>query len=89
MSTSVVVTLATWLVVAAVGQDVSDCEWSPTTSRHNLELNCHLKTLQTGPEVIPEVGGLLLLLSIIGLVNKVDKLPGHYTFYSYQNLYIW
>lgn len=35
------------------GQDVADCSWKPDAE--NSELNCHLKTLQTGPAVIPQV----------------------------------
>ena len=34
-------------------QDVADCSWKPDVE--NSQLNCHLKTLQTGPAVIPQV----------------------------------
>jgi len=40
---------------ASSGQDVADCSWKPDTDSENSELNCHLKTLQTGPAVIPQV----------------------------------
>ena len=35
------------------GQDVADCSWKPDVE--NSQLDCHLKTLQTGPAVIPQV----------------------------------
>ena len=37
----------------ALAQDLSDCAWHPDPER--AELQCHLKTLQTGPAVIPQV----------------------------------
>ena len=37
----------------ALAQDLSDCAWHPDPEM--AELQCHLKTLQTGPAVIPQV----------------------------------
>lgn len=38
-------------------QDVADCTWLPSSEEDSgkSELECHLKTLQTGPAVIPQV----------------------------------
>ena len=35
------------------GQDLSDCAWHPDPDQAILQ--CNLKTLQTGPAVIPQV----------------------------------
>ena len=40
-------------MVMAKGQDVSDCAWHPDPDQAILQ--CNLKTLQTGPAVIPQV----------------------------------
>ena len=42
----------------AKGQDVSDCAWHPDPDQAILQ--CNLKTLQTGPAVIPQVNYLEL-----------------------------
>ena len=44
----------------AKGQDVSDCAWHPDPDQAILQ--CNLKTLQTGPAVIPQVNYLELYL---------------------------
>ena len=37
-------------------QDVADCTWQPKQDAvESTSLECHLKTLQTGPAVIPQV----------------------------------
>jgi len=54
------------------GQDVADCSWKKTSEKS--ELNCHLKTLQTGPAVIPQVenaAALCLRCSDIYLYESV------------------
>ena len=38
--------------LVANAQDIADCAWEPVKA----ELACHLKSLQTGPAVIPQVG---------------------------------
>jgi len=40
------------LAARAGGQDVADCSWLPEEEEL---LTCHLKTLQAGPPVIPQV----------------------------------
>ena len=42
------------LLSTSCGQEVADCSWKKNSE--NSELNCHMKTLQTGPAVIPQVG---------------------------------
>ena len=40
------------LVLAKAGaQDIADCSWEP----QGASLACNIKTLQTGPAVIPQV----------------------------------
>ena len=41
------------MMAMAKGQDVSDCAWHPDPDQAILQ--CNLKTLQTGPAVIPQV----------------------------------
>ena len=41
------------MMVSCGAQDVSDCSWLP--HQDSAQLKCNLKTLQTGPAVIPEV----------------------------------
>ena len=48
-----VFTLLMLFLSFSCGQDVADCSWKKTSEKS--ELNCHLKTLQTGPAVIPQV----------------------------------
>ena len=51
------VTHVSWLSHVAT-QDVADCTWQPSADDAEAgksELECHLKTLQTGPAVIPQV----------------------------------
>ena len=51
------VTHVSWLSHVAT-QDVADCTWQPSpddAEAGKSELECHLKTLQTGPAVIPQV----------------------------------
>ena len=49
------------LLQLALAQDLSDCAWHPDPEM--AELQCHLKTLQTGPAVIPQVniGGEIVI----------------------------
>jgi len=51
----VVLFLTSFWVLAGFlsAQDVADCSWRPASE--SLQLNCNLKTLQTGPAVIPQV----------------------------------
>jgi hypothetical protein len=44
--------VAGFLAAGAGGQDVADCSWQP---EEDQLLTCHLKTLQAGPAVIPQV----------------------------------
>ena len=51
------VTHVSWISHVAT-QDVADCTWQPSADDAEAgksELECHLKTLQTGPAVIPQV----------------------------------
>jgi hypothetical protein len=50
-----ILVVAVVLVLAAVeGQDVTaDCSWEP--EEQEQQLICHLKTLQAGPAVLPQV----------------------------------
>ena len=54
-------------------QDVADCVWHPDSDLARLD--CSLKTLQTGPAVIPQVSGGLEREngSILGDVEKFRK----------------
>ena len=49
-----------WLLACSghvASQDVADCTWQPQEDAvESTSLECHLKTLQTGPAVIPQVG---------------------------------
>ncbi len=47
-----VLAVAGFLAAGAGGQDVADCSWQP---EEDQLLTCHLKTLQAGPAVIPQV----------------------------------
>jgi hypothetical protein len=42
-------------MAAGRAQDVADCVWHPDSDLASLD--CSLKTLQTGPAVIPQVSG--------------------------------
>ena len=44
------------MMAMAKGQDLSDCAWHPDPDQAILQ--CNLKTLQTGPAVIPQVTNL-------------------------------
>ena len=54
-STMLAAVLAITMMVVSMGksQDVSDCAWHPDPDQAILQ--CNLKTLQTGPAVIPQV----------------------------------
>ena len=49
-----------WLLACSghvASQDVADCTWQPQEDAvESTSLERHLKTLQTGPAVIPQVG---------------------------------
>ncbi len=47
-----ILAVAGFLAAGAGGQDVADCSWQP---EEDQLLTCHLKTLQAGPAVIPQV----------------------------------
>ncbi len=47
-----VLAVAGFLAAGTGGQDVADCSWQP---EEDQLLTCHLKTLQAGPAIIPQV----------------------------------
>jgi hypothetical protein len=53
--------VAGFLAAGAGGQDVADCSWQP---EEDQLLTCHLKTLQAGPAVIPQVPSNHLLYNV-------------------------
>ncbi len=53
MATTAIMLLLGLLMAASDGQDLADCSWQPEEEQL---LTCHLKTLQAGPAVIPQVG---------------------------------
>ena len=52
-STMLAAVLAITMMSMGKSQDVSDCAWHPDPDQAILQ--CNLKTLQTGPAVIPQV----------------------------------
>ena len=54
MAPHVLLALLASAAASAAAQDVSDCTWQPE-AEDTAELECRLKTLQTGPAVIPQV----------------------------------
>ena len=54
MEGRVLIAVVLWLAAtAADGQEVTaDCSWQP---EEDQQLTCHLKTIQAGPAVIPQV----------------------------------
>ena len=54
MEGCVLIAVVLWLAAtAADGQEVTaDCSWQP---EEDQQLTCHLKTIQAGPAVIPQV----------------------------------
>ncbi len=70
-----ILAVAGFLAAGAGGQDVADCSWQP---EEDQLLTCHLKTLQAGPAVIPQVPSnhLLFQRSLISMqiyLNIVDS----------------
>ena len=56
MAPHVLLALVASAAASAAAQDVSDCTWQPEAEAGaGAELECRLKTLQTGPAVIPQV----------------------------------
>ena len=56
MAPHVLLALVASVAASAAAQDVSDCTWQPEAEAGaGAELECRLKTLQTGPAVIPQV----------------------------------
>ena len=55
MTSTMLAAVAITMMVVSMGnsQDVSDCAWHPDPDQAILQ--CNLKTLQTGPAVIPQV----------------------------------
>ena len=72
--------VAITMMVVSMGksQDVSDCAWHPDPDQAILQ--CNLKTLQTGPAVIPQVnnwskGPKKPVISNQGMIWAVQKQP--------------
>ena len=53
MTSTMLAAVAITMVSMGKSQDVSDCAWHPDPDQAILQ--CNLKTLQTGPAVIPQV----------------------------------
>ena len=68
MTSTMLAAVAITMMVVSMGksQDVSDCAWHPDPDQAILQ--CNLKTLQTGPAVIPQV--IFLETSSIQKPNK-------------------
>ena len=68
--------VAITMVTMVKSQDLSDCAWHPDPDQAILQ--CNLKTLQTGPAVIPQVNNWSKgpVISNQGMIWVVQKQPG-------------
>lgn len=64
MAPHVLLALLASAAASAAAQDVSDCTWQPE-AEDTAELECRLKTLQTGPAVIPQVRSSAIIEPLI------------------------